>query len=1013
MNKFLRSTSSLILGAFLLGSQQSKGQMIGADVYMQGNFVEIGVNTIGCYGTGADAPASYHPRTGFGNTLGFVADPDKDGWGVGVPNYCGDYFVPGFPQEGWDIQVGDKWGTAWLSGGFTGGITGANTSYTATATRIEAVWQGAFEGLAITQSTILKKDKLFFLIKVTLKNTTAADIKDIYYDRTLDPDNASTMGGLPGVVTSPGATTVNVIEFKVPNIGNKSLVSAVSTLTVKKPEDPTKIVDYPVYLGIGSKDCRAKPYILSGTLTPTNTDSPGRLHREDNTLPADYLFGLGETNTADAATGLTFTIPLLKPGEVTTFSMAYVLSAADLDSAFEELKPQVELDGRSFASGDTIKLCEGKETEMIILNGDFYTWNWTPTTGLSSAVGSRIKVTAGSSAVTYTATPVSSLCPIDPIIITIDPQANPDKPTVVTPVYYCQYESAVPLTAVATPGSTLVYYTSATSTSGEVSITPATLVSGSKFFYVSQVSAAGCESQRERIEIFVRKLPVLKFESKTDLTFCGATDGTITLSVDSANNVYTLTYDKDGKPESPVTVTADGFKKFIITGLGEGSYTNFVVTNKFGCKSAVFLGPVIIVNPAPPGPPLTNNGPLCVHETVLLSAPFITGATYSWTGPDGFTATEQNPTFTATANSGGIYTLRVQVGICKHNPSFTTLKITPTPVNQKFQDLYTVCENTTLLVNIIKEAGISYLWNGKDISIADQALRIPDIQRNQSGQYVLTASTDNGCSTLDTINVQVDKRPAFAIVADTTICSVDAALLIVTSDAPQISWSPVNGLSDSNLFTILAQPKATTTYNAIVKSGNTCPDTSGKVKVTVIPTPEVLGYDTLVRMNIPYTILPVYGQEVIKWKWSPADSLSCSDCPNPVFNSSKPMTYFVYGTDKTGCTGRDTVTIRVFCDGANVTMPNAFTPNNDGNNDKFYVRGTGFTVKSFSIYNRLGQLVFSKENFVPNDAQYGWDGTFNGQPISDASGFVYMLEAVCRNSTNEPILIKGTVLMIK
>jgi gliding motility-associated-like protein len=94
-------------------------------------------------------------------------------------------------------------------------------------------------------------------------------------------------------------------------------------------------------------------------------------------------------------------------------------------------------------------------------------------------------------------------------------------------------------------------------------------------------------------------------------------------------------------------------------------------------------------------------------------------------------------------------------------------------------------------------------------------------------------------------------------------------------------------------------------------------------------------------------------------------------------------------------------------------MPNAFTPNGDGNNDIFYVRGTGFTVKSFSVYNRLGELVFSKENFNPNDPAYGWDGTFGGQAVSDAAGFVYMMEIVCRNSNNAPELIKGTILMIK
>jgi hypothetical protein len=119
----------LFIAIFLLSAPIVRAQMVGADVFIQGDYVEIGVGTGGWYGTGAAAPSGYHPRTP-GPTLGFVSDPDKDGFTVGTPTFCGDYFVPGFPQEGWDIQVGSLWATAWLSSGLTGGITGSNVSYT-------------------------------------------------------------------------------------------------------------------------------------------------------------------------------------------------------------------------------------------------------------------------------------------------------------------------------------------------------------------------------------------------------------------------------------------------------------------------------------------------------------------------------------------------------------------------------------------------------------------------------------------------------------------------------------------------------------------------------------------------------------------------------------------------------------------------------------------------------------------------------------------------------------------
>jgi gliding motility-associated-like protein len=194
---------------------------------------------------------------------------------------------------------------------------------------------------------------------------------------------------------------------------------------------------------------------------------------------------------------------------------------------------------------------------------------------------------------------------------------------------------------------------------------------------------------------------------------------------------------------------------------------------------------------------------------------------------------------------------------------------------------------------------------------------------------------------------------------------------------------------------------------------NTCPDKSGQVTVDVLTAPTVSGYDTLIRMSIPYTITPTYGQDAVKWRWVPADSLSCSDCPNPVFNSRTDKTYTVYVSNALGCTASDTVIVRVFCDGASVTMPNAFTPNGDGKNDLYYVRGKGFEVKRFIIYNRLGQEVFHKENFLPNDVNFGWDGTLSGAQITEAAGFVYLLEVRCYGSDYATTVMKGTVLLIR
>ena len=75
---------------------------IGGEVFLRGNFVEVGIHEVGSYGTYNKAPSG---SAYAGRNLGFIADFDRNGWTVGSSKYpygkfAGDYFVPGSPVEG-------------------------------------------------------------------------------------------------------------------------------------------------------------------------------------------------------------------------------------------------------------------------------------------------------------------------------------------------------------------------------------------------------------------------------------------------------------------------------------------------------------------------------------------------------------------------------------------------------------------------------------------------------------------------------------------------------------------------------------------------------------------------------------------------------------------------------------------------------------------------------------------------------------------------------------------------
>ena len=113
-----------------------------------------------------------------------------------------------------------------------------------------------------------------------------------------------------------------------------------------------------------------------------------------------------------------------------------------------------------------------------------------------------------------------------------------------------------------------------------------------------------------------------------------------------------------------------------------------------------------------------------------------------------------------------------------------------------------------------------------------------------------------------------------------------------------------------------------------------------------------------------------------------------------------------YVTDQYGCT--DSAHFEVDYDPCcQVTLPNAFSPNGDGNNDLFRLIQYGYvTLATFEIYNRWGSQVF---NSTADGT--GWDGKYLGQDC-ELGTYYYLVRYHC-HLKNETILIKGDVTLIR
>jgi len=138
--------------------------------------------------------------------------------------------------------------------------------------------------------------------------------------------------------------------------------------------------------------------------------------------------------------------------------------------------------------------------------------------------------------------------------------------------------------------------------------------------------------------------------------------------------------------------------------------------------------------------------------------------------------------------------------------------------------------------------------------------------------------------------------------------------------------------------------------------------------------------------------------------WSPILGLSCSNCLNPNASPINTTTYTVTVTDANGCSASDDVTVFInVVEG--VGVPNAFSPNGDGQNDVLLVRGNGIEKINFIVYNRYGQKVFESTN-----QSEGWDGTHRGKTLNTGV-FAFTLEYNFFGQETESLT--GTITLMK
>lgn len=450
--------------------------------------------------------------------------------------------------------------------------------------------------------------------------------------------------------------------------------------------------------------------------------------------------------------------------------------------------------------------------------------------------------------------------------------------------------------------------------------------------------------------------------------------------------------------------------------LANGSYpVTLYVSNNLNCTDVAYDTVVVSL---PEINFLNDTIKVCVGGSSYLTSNAPATYTYVWTPSTGLdNPTSANPLATPTQSTTYSVSITDAAG-CSYQQRVRVEIVPPLPV--------TLGADTTFCGGVFQIDGLTngatfYEWSNSatftPVTVSGPNSNVyyyPAL--NQSTVLYLRVTDINGCKSVDDLAITL--RPA-AIIADNIVlsCNPDTVRLVAENLNPTNgiltwTWQPATLiLADANTATPLINLNANYSFTAYAENQYGCRDSAvltatfnpgfGTVTASANRTTIFIGQSeqlTVVPNGINYT-----------YQWQPANLLNDNTVFNPIATPPPGETWLaVTVTDYNGCAATDTLLLKavtLICDEPYIFIPNAFSPNNDGDNDVLMVRSNILTELHWVVYNRWGQKVFEG-----NDLQSAWDGHFNGEDLPP-DVFGYFIEGRCYNG--DEFFKKGNVTLVR
>jgi large repetitive protein len=429
-----------------------------------------------------------------------------------------------------------------------------------------------------------------------------------------------------------------------------------------------------------------------------------------------------------------------------------------------------------------------------------------------------------------------------------------------------------------------------------------------------------------------------------------------------------------------------------------------MVTNGAGCSAislpiSVAFYPATISTISPSGNVLLPQG-----SSITLTAN--SGSAYNWSNG--------NTTQSITVNTPGTYTVTVtDANGCQSEPATSQVSyISPSNMISAGGST-SFCEGDSVVLTSAFPSGNQWFLNGSAITGATQNIYSAKL----SGYYKVRNTPVSGTPVFsDSVQVTVNIVPNTVITLSDTVCKGNPAMLSVQPQTGiTYNWymAATGGASLGTGLSFITPPlHQNESFFVELENGFGCVRPNRFEVIAMIHPQPVAGFSVSVPEQTSSGFEVHFTNSATNattWFWDFGDAASqdnTSSDPDPVHNYLQPGNYnaMLIVTTAEGCTDTLIKTVAVLLDN-NIFIPSGFTPNNDGNNDWFRVRGNNISYSNMSIYNQWGQRLWHS----PKELN-GWDGTCDGQYVNNGT-YAYTIEVTYENGTTE--FFKGNINVIR